>query len=152
MAYTTPSKAIELAHQIADVLKVRQSLTVTESFDTDGNPLISVGTLTAGSAGATIKIQPVAWPLANDILGNAANIYSPSKIMLGTEARTGNGGWMTHAQLLPLLGEALLHGALLEWYETSSGTAPTVANTVFASGNLIASFYPDIYNPLTNQQ
>src|SRR5690348_11168024 len=69
---STTAKAIALAHELADRLKNRKAisaLTIVESFDTDQNPLIALGTqASSDSAAFLIKIEPVSWPLAQDIL------------------------------------------------------------------------------------
>lgn len=158
MSYTNPTKAIALAHEIADKLKLRLSaLALVESFDTDGNPVIAVGPQTAGSASITIKVMPQDWSLAKDVIGQSANIYAPTIIQFGTEAdyagATDNvADPLTPAQLLAALGECLSRGCRLDWYQTATGTAPTIANTIFAAAKLKASFQPDLYNGLTSQQ
>lgn len=160
MSYTTPQKALDTAHVLASLLKVRYSTkVVTESFDTDGNPIVTVddGTPAAGEMNIIIKVMPTDWPLGRDVLGNVANVYTPHKILFGTEANGASAGPtlvqpVSPANLLPALGEVVLRGMKVEWYQTASGTAPTLANTIFASANLVASFYPELYNPLTNQQ
>ena len=160
MAYTVPAKAIAMAHELADKLKLRFStLTVAESFDSDGFPLITIddGAPATGEASMIVKVMPIDWPLAKDILGNAANIYTPHKILLGTESNfagtTDNvADYLTRQQLLNIVGEIVLRGTAVEWYETAAGTAPTIANTIFAAAKLKASWIPDMYNGMTNQQ
>jgi len=156
MAYTTPQKALELAHEIADKLKLRfAGKVVTEGFDTDGLPTITVND---GSAATTemnifVKVNLQSWPLAKDILGNAANIYAPLTVQLATEAPaagSGVGVYLTVQNVLDIAGELILKGSRVEWYQSTNGTVPT-ASTI-AAANLKGSFQPDLYNPLTNQQ
>lgn len=156
MAYTNPQKAIELAHEIADKLKLRfAGKTVTESFDTDGLPLITVndGTPATTEMNILVKVNMQSWPLAKDILGNTANIYAPLTVQLATEAPaagSGPGVYLTCQNALDILGELVFKGSRVEWYQSANGTVPS-ASTI-AAANLKASFQPDLYNPLTNQQ
>jgi hypothetical protein len=155
MSYTNPSKAIELAHELADKLKIRFStFTVTEAFDTDGNPYFTIddGTPATTEMCIIVKVLPVDWALAKDVLGNTANIYSPHKIMLGTEDSASHADYITPQQLMHVIGEIVGKGTQWEWYKTANGTAPTLANTIFAAAKLKGTFYPDMYNPLTSQQ
>jgi hypothetical protein len=156
MSYTNPSKAIALAHELADKLKVVfAGKTVAESYDTDGNPLISVndGSPAAGEANLVIKVAPISWPLAKDVIGQSANIYSPSVIQLVTEANpTGGAGAdiLTAQQLLWALGLIVLRGTAVEWYQSANGVAPTAAAII--AGNLKATWQPDLYFGMTSQQ
>jgi len=156
MAYTVPQKALEFAHELADKLKLRfSSKVVTEGFDTDGLPTI---TINDGSAATTemnifIKVAMLSWPLAKDILGNSANIYVPLQLQVATEAPaagSGVGVYLTVQNVLDLVGECAFRGIAVQWYQSANGVVP-VAGTLIA-GNLVASFSPDLYNPITNQQ
>lgn len=152
MAYTVPSKAIAMAHELSDKLKLRfASKVVSESFDTDGLPLITIstGTPTAGGMNVVIKIAMAVWPLAKDILGNAANIYSPMTAQIATETETTT--QILGVSALPLIGELALRGIAIDWYKSANGTVPTAATFATAT-NLVASFAPDLYNRLTSQQ
>lgn len=156
MAYTVPQKAIEFAHELADKLKLRFSTkTVTEGFDTDGLPTITVndGTAATTEMNILIKVTMFSWSLAKDILGNAANIYAPLTVQIATEAPaagSGVGVYLTVQNVLDLAGEVVMRGAGVQWYQSANGVVPVVATLV--AGNLKASFSPDIYNPITNAQ
>lgn len=148
----TTKKALALADEIADALKKRMSLTVAQSFDTDGNPLIKVGTGTAGDPGGLLKIRPVDWPLAKDILGNNATMFVPHVAQLVTEANATAGAGAdinTPAQLLPLLAEPVARGIKLEWYNSANGNAPDP--TDISASNLKAT-YDSLYWPLMATQ
>lgn len=152
MAYTVPSKAIAMAHELADKLKLRfAGKVVTESFDTDGLPLISIsdGTPVAGEMNLVVKIAMYNWPLARDVLGNAANIYSPLVAQIASE--TDSTSNILGVSVLPLIGELALRGLGIDWYKSASGTVPT-ATTFATPSNLVASFSPDLFNRLTSQQ
>lgn len=159
MAYTVPQKALELAHEIADKLKLRvgalqgvAGLAVAEGFDTDGLPTISVGTGTAGQKNVFIKVNLQSWPLAKDILGNAANIYVPLVTQVVTEAPpsgAGAGVIVDLPTLMACVGEVMLKGTRVEWYQSANGVAPTAAAI---TGAPKSAFQPDIYNALTSQQ
>lgn len=149
-------KALEIARQLQSKLFQRLGSSVHDmSFDTDGNPLILIddGSPAAGEKNWVIKVRPIDWPLAKDVLGNSALMFTPHVVQFVTEANpTGGAGAdvLAPADMLPVMGEILLVGAQVEWYQSANGVAPTAAAII--SGNLKASFYPDIYNKLTSQQ
>ena len=147
-------KAQAAAREIADALSKRLSaaaigtaVTVVQSADTDGNPLITVGTLGSTNACALIKIMDVAQPLAKDVFGNAAQTFTPIKMMLASEAAPLGGLEPKHT--LALLGEPAKRGIFLEWYQSASGAAPAVGT--FIAANLVATF-DNIYYPLQLSQ
>lgn len=151
----TTYKAQALANQLADWLKARglSSLGLTQSFDTDLNPLISIGSGSIGSANFIIKVAPIAWPLAEDIFGNAAIQYAPHVIQMVTEANPVGGAGadiLTPQQLMNVLNQCQLMGCQMEWYESANGVAPTAAAII--AGNLKATFNPDVYYPLISNQ
>lgn len=157
MSYTIPQKAIEFAHELADKLKLRFSTKiVTEGFDTDGLPTISIND---GSAATTemnifLKVNLLNWPLAKDILGNSANIYVPLVVQIVTEAPasgSGIGVYLNVQNALDITGEVCFRGAAVQWWQSANGTVPS-ATTLGTAANQKASFSPDLYNPITNQQ
>jgi hypothetical protein len=148
----TTYKAQAMAKELADRLKARlnASLALVQGFDTDQSPYISIGAGTAASASAMIKVMPVDWPLAQDILGLTANSYTPHKICFVTEARATNGAYLTRAQLILILGQLLLMGSKVEWYESTNGDSPDLDDITAAK--LVASFEPDLYYPMISSQ
>lgn len=146
-------KAQPIAHKLADILKAR-GYTLTESFDTDGYPLVSVGPGTNGGKNAIFKVLPTGWPLQTDVLGNTANSYGPHSVLIATEADSaGTGiaaasGWQF---LADMLFQGMLTGCHIDIYQSANGTAPT-ASTFSTASNLKASFDPDIYHALISQQ
>lgn len=149
-------KAHELAAEIASELKLRlPALAVAEAIDSDEAPLVKVGAGTAGSASALIKIIPQDWPLAKDILGLTATIFTPHKIQLVLEANhagtTDNvADILTDAQLLPILGVIVLRGCRVELYRSANGNA--VGPEDIVAGNLKATFDPHpVFGMIANQ-
>ena len=138
---TVSAKANEIAHTIAQNIKLRQSaLAVTESFDTDGFPLVQLGTGAIGAAGGLIKVQPVDWPLAKDILGLTATNFGPHRVQIVTESNPAGGAGAdinTAAQLLLVLGDAILSGCQIEWYQSANGNAADPSDII--AGNLKAT-------------
>jgi hypothetical protein len=128
-------------------------LTVSESFDTNGDPVISIGTLVAGSRSAIIRVKAIDWPLAKDVLGLASTIYTPHVIQLLTESNPTAGAGadiLTAQDELTLLGTICKRGTLVEWYKTANTVAITVAAII--SGNLKASYDAELYwNMLASQ-
>lgn len=152
----TTKKALAMADELASELKQRQSaLAITQSFDTDSNPLIKVGAGTAGAKGGLIKIMPIAVPYAKDILGLAAEVYTPHVVQIGVEANNAAGAAAdvnTWVELMLLIGPVVLRGARVEIYQSANGTAPTAANTVDDSTKLVASFDPSAQYPMVSAQ
>lgn len=153
----TDYKSQAIAHDLADRLKERGlgSLGIVESFDTDGNPLITLGAGVALGANAVLKVRPVDWPLAQDILGLAANVYNPHVIQLVTEAdyqgATDNVlDPLSPDQLLKILASAEKMGCILEWYQSATSVAPTAAAII--PSNLKSTFHPDQRYPLISAQ
>jgi hypothetical protein len=147
-------KAQELAHNLASELKIRMSdLVVTESFDTNGDPTIFIGALTAGSRSAIIRVKAIDWPLAKDVLGLASTIYTPHVIQLLTESNPTAGAGadiLTAQDELTLIATIAKRGTLVEWYKTANTVAVTVAAII--TGNLKASYDAELYwNMLASQ-
>lgn len=128
----TTFKARAIAAELAAELRYRQSaLAVVESFDSDENPLVRVGSGVAGEAGALIKVQPISWPLAKDVLGLAAEMYTPHIVKVNIEANPAGGAGAdinTLGQILLYLGVAVTRGARTEVYTSAAGTAPNATD------------------------
>jgi hypothetical protein len=153
---STSYKSVAISKELADRLRSRglSTLGVVESFDTDQNPLITIGSGVAGTANFLIKVMPTNWPLAKDILGLAALQYTPTTIAIATEADPAAGAGAdptTRAQLLPVLGQCMEMGTHVDWYESANGTAPSAA-TIADPTKLKASFDQDNYRPLISSQ
>jgi len=106
-------------------------------------PAFLPGTGVAKTDGCLIKVRPQVWPLAKDILGNAATIFSPTIIQIGIEANAEAGDAdeddvNTLAFLLLLIGECVSRGTRVEIYQSATGTAPVVGTLVAA--NLVATW------------
>lgn len=138
-------KALSMAHDLASELGLVQSLTVTESFGSAGAPLIRVGAVSAAHAGLLLRVQPVSWPLATDILGNAARVETPVVIQVCAElnyAATNDNiaDVSTLAQLAKILAPVFRRGTVVEIYTRANGTVPAEAD--ITSGNLQATIHP----------
>jgi len=139
------AKARAIAAEIASSLKFRTTLAIAESFDSDGYPLVQVGTGDAGDPGGLIKVMPQDWSLAKDILGNTATIYTPHVAKIVFEANAEEGGAdeddvNTWAVLLPIIGEVVMRGTRVELYLSDNASAPDAAEIV--ADNLKATFDP----------
>ena len=138
-------KAHDLAREIADRLSQRQSLAVSQDINANGHPLIRIGSASAGNAGALIRIQPLAWPLAVDVLGNAATIHVPLVAKIGFEANVTAGAGAdvnSLAVICDCLGEVLVRGLRTEVYRTANGDNPDDADLDDAS-QLVKTWEPD---------
>lgn len=157
----TTAKAIEIAQQLLDRLKLRfsgaggtTSLTVSAlAFDTDANPYFTIGSGSAGAQNAVIKVIPYTWPLAKDVLGNSAIQYTPHIVQLATElsASAGPGTILSVQSAMSIVGQILGTGCHWDWYQSANGTAPTVSTFATAS-NLKGSFELSLEYPLIQLQ
>jgi hypothetical protein len=151
-------KAIELSAELADELRKRTTLLVTESADTDGNPVITVSadsTPAAGEKVIVVRTAPITWGLAKDVLGLASTVYTPHVIQVCTEANYEGTtdsvlDILGPAELLPVLITVGKRGTRVEWYQTTNGTVPSVAAMI--STNLKASHEADVYHGMLSSQ
>jgi hypothetical protein len=160
MGYPISAKAIEIAHNLANNLLQRGSagplatlnggpIPVTELFDTNGLPCIEVGALPLASAAvaAFIQVAPYSWPLGQDVLGNAAAVYTPTVIRVAVEAPpTGVMQGADIAILQAILGEADTTGCRVELWNSASGTAPS--DTTFNTASNLVSVFENFQYPL----
>ena len=147
-------KAVEIARELADELKKRITTmpVQVESMDANGNVVLTLSadaTPAAGEKVAVIRVKPIDWSLAKDVLGNAQRVYTPDVIQLCTELNfagtTDNvADILTATELLPLLGTILARGTRVEWHQTANGTVPSVA-AIDAGTNLKASYEALLY-------
>lgn len=149
----TSKKALALADEIVSELRQRQSaLAVTVSYDSDSNPLVRLGTGTAGQPGALFKVQPIDVPAAvapKDVLGLTESIYTPHVIKVGTEANATATDIALLTNKLLALGLAVSKGTKVEWYESATGDSPDADD--FIAGNLKATFEASAQYPLAGQ-
>jgi len=155
----TTQKAINVARFLEEELRTRfspasmGSLAVTFSFDTDGNPLVKVGTGSIGAAGALFKIRPIVWPLATDVLGNPAISFGPHVIQIVSEANSllvAVADINTPAQVLALLASASQRGMKIDWYNSANGNAPDASDII--AGNLVGSWESSLQYPMVQSQ
>jgi hypothetical protein len=149
MANTQPGVA--LARDAADELQKRfKTKTVTNSYDTDKAPLITIndGTPVAGEKNFVIKIVPRDWSLNQDILGQTAIPYGPNTVQICTEANSGS-DILAPQDLLSVFGVFLSRGIKVEWYQVANGSAP--ATTDITAANLKAS-YANLVYPLQSSR
>lgn len=148
-------KQIAEAEILADKLKVRTGLTTSVSFDTVGNPVITVGTVTAGSKGAQIKILNQSGgdvsatdtgSLFQDIVGRSQPIYTLGQALVVYEAiSTSDGSFhLTFQTLLDIVGEIARAGLKVNLSTVAHGQNPVTTGTLTA----VASFDYSIFNPL----
>lgn len=158
----TTKKALAMAAELVSELAQRQSaLTVTQTYDTDGSPLIRVGAAAASSTGTLVpgvlyKIMPLPWPLALDIFGNAVEVFTPHIVKVNIEANYAStvdtiADTNTPAQLLMFLGVALSRGCRTDLYVSAFGTSPNVTDLADAT-KLVASFDPNLQYKMTSSQ
>ena len=129
----------------------------------DGNPYIEVdqvaisgGTVTAI---AFIKVLPTPWSLAKDIFGNTANQYVPHTIRVLTKLGASSVLDATQPVALGVMLCVLaFKGCRLEWYQTATAVAPTLAvinnalTAVSPVPSLVYGYDAQMQYPLTMSQ
>ena len=150
---STTAKAIKLAAELADRLKVRGglfALGVTQKFDTDQNPLIYIGSgVATTNEAAIIKIEPIDWPLAVDVFGNAAIEYTPHSIHILQEAAPAGG--LSSKDKLDIYLQCAAMGTEVKLYESTSGAGVVLADIDDAT-KLKETYAPDAYRPMISSQ
>lgn len=142
-------KANEIRDELADELKKRLSdLAHVNSFDANANPMITIGAGSALGRNAVIVVKPIDWPLAKDVLGLPATVFTPHVIQLVTEANFAGTTDNVADPLLPqdilvLLSTICKRGTKVEWYQSATSVAPTTAAILTA--NKKAEIEADLY-------
>lgn len=151
----TTKKALAMADELVSELLQRQSaLAVSLSYDTDSNPLVRVGAGSIGAKGALIKVMPISWPLAKDVLGLTAEVFTPHVVRLNVEANPAGGAGAdinTWTEQLLLVAACVAKGCRTEVYVSTNGTAPN-ATDINDSAKLVASFEPSAQYPMISSQ
>ncbi len=154
------SKAQIHADSLLQKLKNRlgAAVAVAKAFDTDFQPLITIGPGTAGSNSAILKIAAEV-SLFKNAIGLAQEVYTPHRLQIAFEDVSATAGvvnrTLTEATKAKIMADALNQGFAVDVYVLANGTAPTAANlatAVAAAAGPTATLPPDIFNPLTNQQ
>ncbi len=153
----TSKKAISLAEEIKSILRIRlPTETISEGFDTDFAPWFRIGSADEGEDGILIKVRPIEWPLARDVLGLESTIFTPHVIQCAVE-EDGGGLAFTTGNLsfyLTILGELLYRGTKVEIFaaEAEQGAKPGLAAIDDDKENLIASYEADVQYPMMASQ
>lgn len=124
----TSHKAVALAEEIVSLLRQRfADFTVEWEHDTDQHPVIRFYDTApvSDAAGALIKVRPVEWPLARDVLGLTATIFVPITIQVVVEEDSAGMAW---GWLVTLLGDLIFKGTKLELYQRDHGAFPEIAD------------------------
>lgn len=128
------------------------SLTTVETVDASGNPVVTVGDVTADGGGAFIQFIAED-TLQQDSLGNSQRVYAPHKIRVAIESSASSGVAdydMTAANLLQVFQVLLKTGMKVELWLEDDGTPPT-ATTFTTASKLKRTLNPDWYNALRAQ-
>ena len=149
----TSAVALATARELSDrwAKQVNATLPViVTTYDTDSNPVLTLSADASPAAGekvVVVRVKPMAWPLAEDVFGNAQKKYSHHTIQICTEknyegATDNVSDILSPVELLPIICEAAKQGMIVEWYRTANGTVPST--TGMTAANLSAT-YQDLY-------
>jgi hypothetical protein len=142
-----------VARRMAEQLRRRTALTITEGFDASGNPTLAMSDGTPASAEqyALVRIVELDNITLNSV-GSAAPSYRPHVVQVALEALPAAttpslpgivaNSYLTIANMAVLMAEVVRPGARVEVYSVASGTLPVVADMV--AGNLKATIDPDL--------
>ena len=144
------AKSLSFAAELRDDLARRFATISAVGFDASANPTILIGSGAAGSQSAFIRVIDFQ-PLGVDGIGLTQRAYgNPVVVQVVLETSTiANTPLLLGANLLPLLGELGVRGARVELYMSANTNAVEVSDIV--SGNLKATFDPDMKNKLQSQ-
>ena len=154
---STTTKSLATARELLDLLEKEVATTLpvqVETFDTDGNPVITLSadaTPAAGEKVIVLRVMPISWT-ATDIIGHTSQIYTPHKIQICTEANKADGGGddiLTPVELLPVLAEVCRRGMIVEWYQSANGAVP--ATTEITASNLKKGWHELYWNAMKAQ-
>lgn len=140
-------KSVAQIRQLLTILNytlANESVTITESQDPDGYPLILVGDVAAaGVKAATIRIRPITWPVVQtSIPGISQPVYTPHLVEMVYENIAAN----TARFLLKLQVPMAKLGMRMVVYRTAAATAPVVSTMTEANKQF--SDDADIYNKI----
>jgi hypothetical protein len=150
-------KSLAMMRELADLLAKESAAAFpvqTESFDTAGNPVLTLSadsTPAAGEKVVVIRIQPTEADYAKDILGNAALRFSPHVIQMITElgASAPAEAACTAGDLHPITVECARKGMIFERYQSANGTLPATAEMTAAN---LKSTWRDLYFNIQKSQ
>lgn len=141
-------KAVAIARQLAEDLNLRTGLAAVAGVDGSGNPTIALGTQTAGSQAAFLRIKQDYDPaLEVDAIGNAQRRYTPHIIQVVLETSTISAvALMTEKNKAMLWKEVQKFGTKCDLYMTTNTTAVSVSGI---TGSPVVSV-DDLWQPLTS--
>lgn len=135
-----------MATRMKDQLAKRlPALTVTQDFDTSGNPVIRIddGTPATTEQHCFIRVLELSTITTNSI-GSSAPTYRPLVVQMASEATAAVAtvSRLTAANMAVIMAELVRPGARVELYLSASGTAADVAAI---TGTALATIDPDLY-------
>ena len=135
------AKAQSLAAELLNALQV-QGFTCSTSFDSDGLPLVRVGSNpAAGQQTALIKIAEIA-VLGTDAVGLTPKVYANHVAQLVLETSSvANLSLVTEANELLILCTLAQRGLKTELYMSANGNSTGPED--ITAGNLKQTWYPD---------
>lgn len=139
-------KTLDIARDLSLLAQHRlPALAFTQGFDTDSCPWFYLGAGVDGGANILVKIAPLSFGPVNPVTGHSANVYVPHVIQIVTEANYAGSDndvadCLTTAQILPILGDSIRSGCVVEWYNSANGDAPDLNDITPAK--LAATYQP----------
>ena len=126
--------------------------TVTASDGSSGDPMLLIGTGATTTQTALVRIVPEV-SLESNSVGIAQTVYCPHKVQVALENNAGGAvGYLSIANFAKILPLLTAPGAKLEVYSVITADMPlNEADFTGGSTVLVASIFPNIYNPLTAQ-
>lgn len=140
-----------LARDIKEKLALEfPSVALTETYDSNGYPVINFGTITASGGGAVIRVKPSDDVSGIDSLGLTQRVYEPHLVQACLEeSATADVFVMTSvtwSKVEKILNQA---GCKTQVFMSDNGVAPSTGSM---TGSAAITLWPDVYNKQKQQQ
>lgn len=147
MATPVSHKAISLSRQLKEDLALVLGSTLTESFDSNGCPVLTYGAATANSQSASIRVKMVD-SIQTDGLGLTQRVFTPHIIqLLVEESATADVLILKAQEYSKILAQLVKHGTRVEVWHAANTNAPTFANIANSTLEVVIDH---IWHPLTS--
>jgi hypothetical protein len=138
----TTAKAVAIMRELKDKVSKRVAATMSyavSSADASDNPVLTLSydaTPATGEKVVVLRVRPITWT-SKDVMGNADTMFTPNYVDVCTEANYAAtndniADILTPAELLPVIGECIQTGCMVNWYVSPNGTVPATAQMTTA--------------------
>ena len=142
-------KATVMVRSLAEKATVRyspDSKVVTQGVDASGNPTLTINDGSPAAGEQNIFLRVLESPsIGVNSIGQTQDSYGPNIVQIAMEDSAVAGTTLVSLKnIMRLVGDVFTMGCRVEFYEETTGTAPTV--TSIAAGKLVYT-WDDLYFP-----